>query len=143
MALADFQICVNANNFTEEIRKDFEHPGLARQQQLCDPQTLKESDSQWFRFSGGAGSTMLNKCPLSNSCGTQIPIWSDAELPSQVLSPKAIDAYGSTRSKGSPESFCKAMKVKFQVMRCSQEPGDIVYRFDGRVFCNMAFCSME
>ena len=140
----DSVICDSAFNMTEAIRKQHQKPNTSPgQAQLCDPKTLSEVDSEWFRFIGDAGSRLLNECPVANSCGTQIPIWSDADMPTAIQVPTTIEAYGSTWSPGSFENFCQAMKLKLEVMRCSYEPNDYVYKFDGRVLCAMAFCSME
>ena len=140
----DSVICNSAFNMTEAIRKQHQKPNTSPgQAQLCDPKTLSEVDSEWFRFIGEAGSRLLNECPVANSCGTQIPIWSDADMPTAIQVPTTIEAYGSTWSPGSFENFCQAMKLKLEVMRCSYEPNDYVYKFDGRVLCAMAFCSME
>ena len=140
----DSVICNSAFNMTEAIRKQHQKPNTSPgQAQLCDPKTLSEVDSEWFRFIGEAGSRLLNECPVANSCGTQIPIWSNADMPTAIQVPTTIEAYGSTWSPGSFENFCQAMKLKLEVMRCSYEPNDYVYKFDGRVLCAMAFCSME
>ena len=87
---------------------------------------------------------MLNTCPPMYSCGTIYPMWTDEEMPEDVLSAATINA--SAYAIGDPSSNCKHFTFQVEVMRCSLDTDyDLIYRYirDYRSECLGAFCGMD
>ena len=59
----------------------------------CDKELTQ--DRIWFRFSGDAGTQLLNTCPKDLSCGSHGGFWSDAQMPEKVGEIKQVPLYGS------------------------------------------------
>jgi len=97
---------------------------------------------QWFRFSGAAGSRLLNTCPPPESCGTSLPIWSDADMPDSVGVVTNVEAYAVSYS-----GDCKSITYPLSVMRCSRSVNDFIYKLVNPVTnimsCISAFCGMR
>ena len=93
----------------------------------------------WFRFSGAAGNKMLDICPPQNSCGTHVPFWSDAAMPDRVGERIEAQFYGSENGN------CKSETNNLTVIRCSDEPNDVVYfqHYPSSGNCWGAFCGMN
>ena len=133
--------CLDATDLTESWRRDhnggMNKPGGPNSllNQTCD---LRQS-LQWFRFAGEAGDRMLSSAPKSNSCGTKLPYWTDAEMPTEVGVKEEIEAFGVQGS------FSKAYMVKLEVMRCSKGEHDYIYKYIGKYYdeCAEAFCGMK
>lgn len=134
--------CLAAVSFTEKWRADKNgsdfRPGGPHSEDgyTCD---LHKS-SQWFRFSGAAGSQMLSSCPEVNSCGTNFPLWTDATMPQKVGVSKSITAY-SVQENG----YCQEWTVRTLVMRCSWDTDhDFIYRPAIKLnrSCREAYCGM-
>ena len=91
--------CLNAINLTESWRLD--HSGSDIRPinggWNCDT-SLINSGRPWFRFSGNAGSKLLNNCPAYFSCGTVCGIWSNSTMPSQVGVRVAFTAYAACKT---------------------------------------------
>ena len=132
--------CHNAKNFTEywrlEHRAQNLKPGGAHSfgDYACDYYTL-----QWFRFTGAAGQRMLDRCPPAESCGTYMPLWTDIQLPDNVGGRAEGQFYVSY------DGHCKHMTHNLSVIRCSEEPADVVYlhHYAPRGDCWAAFCGMK
>ena len=83
---------------------------------------------------------MLNKCIPWYSCGTQVPYWTDI-VPSDKV---GVIVTGTTY--GVVVSHCKYHKRPLQVMRCSDRPDDLIYRYIGvssYPTCTQGFCGMN
>ena len=97
----------------------------------------------WFRFTGAAGNRLLDHCVRSAdatglSCGTGAAIWSDAPMPTEVGVITAFDAFDSYNGN------CKYYTNKCSVMRCSDQPHDLIYRYDDSdSICYRGFCGMD
>ena len=88
---------------------------------------------------------MLNICPLYISCGTAWPLWTDEEVPEDVLLLATINVYASYYKTGDPSYKCKTVTYQAEVIRCSLDTDyDLIYRYIGNYVgtCNMAFCGM-
>ena len=132
--------CHNATNFTQHWRLEHRAQNLKPGGEhsfgdyACDYYTL-----QWFRFRGAAGQKMLDRCPPAESCGTYMPLWTDIQLPDKV----------GERAEGqfyvSYDGHCKHMTHNLSVIRCSEEPADVVYlhHYAPRGDCWAAFCGMK
>ena len=132
--------CHNATNFTQHWRLEHRAQNLKPGGEhsfgdyACDYYTL-----QWFRFIGAAGQRMLDRCPPAESCGTYMPLWTDIQLPDKV----------GERAEGqfyvSYDGHCKHMTHNLSVIRCSEEPADVVYlhHYAPRGDCWAAFCGMK
>ena len=92
----------------------------------------------WFRFSGAAGTHMLDSCPKRNSCGTFYPYWTDERMPSQIGVEATVKVYGVN------DGNCKKYSLSVEVMRCSwNTPHDLIYKHTNyQYICGSAFCGM-
>ena len=122
---ANIEECKNAINFTESWRLD--HAGrnlraggyLSRNRYACDIYT-----KEWFRFSGAAGSRMLNTCPAHKSCGTYAPYWTDEKMPVKVGESLDVKVYYTSQDK------CRAGYKALSVIRCSEKPNDLIHKYN-------------
>lgn len=130
--------CVNALNLTESWRLDHKSSNIKpiNGAYNSDARDMVESGRPWFRFTGSAGTHILDKCVPKSSCGTYAAMWSNASMPSVIGKVVSILAYGSG-SQG-----CKGRTLKVSVMRCSDDPHDIVYRYDDVSASKYGFCGM-
>ena len=84
---------------------------------------------------------MLDSCPPRKSCGTEIPYWTDATMPTTVGVEEHVRVYG-VAAKG-----CKSGEGhEIKVMRCSwNSPHDFIYKTVSTYYgtCNEAFCGMN
>ena len=131
------RMCRTAVNLTESWR--LEHKGknirpINNLTYACDLNI-----KQWFRFSEGAGSRMLNKCPPARSCGAGAPGWTDGPMPTKVGQKVDTSFYVNYGSN------CKHHATRLSVVRCSTEPNDFVYlqHQEYRGECLVAFCGMK
>mgnify|MGYP001795281781 FL=1 len=140
---ANIEECNNAINFTQSWRLD--HAGrdlraggyLSRNGYACDIYT-----KEWFRFSGAAGSRMLNTCPAHKSCGTYAPYWTDDKMPDKVGERLDVKVYYTSQDK------CRGGYKALSVIRCSEKPNDLIYKYNLRAGlkvypCAAAFCGMN
>ena len=140
---ANVEECKNAMNFTESWRLD--HAGrnlraggyLSRNGYACDIYT-----KEWFRFSGAAGSRMLNTCPAHKSCGTYAPYWTDDKMPDKVGERLDVKVHYTSQDK------CRGGYKALSVIRCSEKPNDLIYKYNLRAGSNVypcaaAFCGMN
>ena len=134
-----FDTCQNAYNYTEPWRRDHNGSGLkpggphSERGYACD---LYESP-QWFRFSGEAGTHMLDTCPKSLSCGTMSPLWTDSGMPEEVGTVVMAKVFGVV------ENNCKGFYWIMKIIRCSWDtPNDLIYFVKSYKGCNTAFCGM-
>ena len=94
----------------------------------------------WFRFVQGAGNKLLDSCVLNNSCGTYIPLWSNATMPSTVGNATSIQVYGHYTLG------CMHFRLNASVMRCSWDSSnDFIYRYDDSAGKGLlaGFCGMN
>ena len=133
--------CQQAVNYTQSWRRDHKGSGIrpggpvSRLGYACD---LHSYSSHWFRFSGGAGTHLLDSCPKSFSCGTIYPMWTDERMPTQIGVEATLYAYAATYN-------CKHFSYSIKVIRCSwNTPHDLIYKQTENytVNCNEAFCGM-
>ena len=132
--------CVNAINLTESWRLD--HSGSEIRpingKTNCDTRDMINSGRPWFRFVGQAGNKLLDKCVPMESCGTNVPMWSNATMPSTVGNITPFQVYGAWRQG------CARFTLRASVMRCSGGNHDFVYRFDDAYAqCDFGFCGMS
>ena len=131
--------CVNAINLTESWRLDHSgsHIRPINGEYNGDTRDMINSGRPWFRFSGNAGSKLLDSCPPWYSCGTEIPFWSNSTMPSAIGVVTRFTAQGSFIK-------CNQIDRQFSVMRCSSAPSDFVYRYeDISDHWNLGFCGMD
>ena len=104
----------------------------------CDTRDMINSGRPWFRFVGQAGNKLLDKCVPMGSCGTNVPMWSNATMPSTVGNITPFQVYGVWRQG------CARFTLRASVMRCSGGNHDFVYRFDDASGqCDFGFCGMS
>ena len=86
----------------------------------------------WFRFTGKAGSRLINTCPYKYSCGSSGAYWSDDRMPTKVG--ETLDFYMYERYYNSYFSECKANQQSFKskVTLCSKGE-DYVYLLEGKM----------
>ena len=95
------------------------------------------SGRPWFRFSGSAGTKMLNSCPPKLSCGTGVALLSNSTMP------LAIGVVTRFTAQGSVSNFNRHPQ-QVSVMRCSSAPSDFVYKYeDSSKDCWIGFCGMD
>jgi len=126
-------LCLNAHNFTGSWRRDYFGEALTPIGGFtnCDTNTLASLGNPWFRFTGDAGTRLLDSC---GSCGTHGAIWSDERVPTPISLVKKITVYSSW------VGGCKDTQYSMFVMRCSSN--DVIYKFNSTAPCNIGFCSM-
>ena len=136
--------CQQAVNYTQSWRRDKKgsdiRPGgpYSHIRYACDhhPQS-----TQWFRFSGAAGTHMLDSCPKWKSCGTEYPFWTDERMPRAVGVEVTVKVYGVYRDN------CRRYSEMLKVMRCSRKrPNDLIYKQTRNYrasVCSEAYCSMN
>lgn len=133
--------CRHATNLTDYWRKDNVgkniKPGGTHSSggYACD----KHMDIHWFRFTQEAGRKMRDTCPKPHSCGTFIPIWTDAPMPKVVGQKELVKAFQSY-----PFGGCKKVTNLILVMRCSTNADDFIYKNEVSYSdpCSYAFCGM-
>ena len=132
--------CQQAVNYTQSWRRNHEGSGIrpggpdSQEGYACD---FGESSSRWFRFSGAAGTHMLDSCPKRRSCGTRYSYWTDEKLPKDIGAESTINVYGVYKHN------CKWFKETVKVMRCSWDTShDLIYRqiLNKNESCTSAFC---
>ena len=94
------------------------------------------------------GTHLLNKCPKYRSCGSNVGIWTDEDMPTDIGVSTNVTAYGSASRDYS--SNCKYVTIQVEVMRCSLIDHDFIYRYiSNNAYstkypdsCVFAFCGM-
>ena len=132
--------CVNAVDLTQRWRKDHNGTNISYKENThhCDPREMVAAGRPWFRIAGQAGNRMLDRCVPVKSCGTYVPLWSNATMPATVGMIKSIDVYGHWKS------ICTFFKREVSVMRCSNAVHDLIYRYDDSSdSCDFASCGMD
>lgn len=131
--------CLTAANFSEPWRKDNSGTNYKPGGQYhCDTDPNKEAHSRrWFRFSGAAGTRLLDTCPPAYSCGSHAGIWTDHTMPSLVGVQSQINVYTSWNDN------CKDGIKSLLVMRCSTRRNDLIYKYTANLWCYNAFCGMD
>lgn len=131
--------CLTAINFTETWRLDHNGSFLTNKDREfnCDTKSLISQGRPWFRFSGGAGSRLLTKCVPAYSCGTVGGMWSDDADPTTVGVSQSINLFVSAAD------ICKYDTYKGSVLRCSDSPDDLIYKYEGRGLCVSGFCGQS
>lgn len=136
-------MCLSAIKLTEWWRKDHKgsylHPKNYWNEFNCDPREMVAAGRPWFRFSGEAGNRLMNKCVPQLSCGTNLALWSDDPMPTQVGVITQVNAYSQFRDNCRYPGYIK----RISVVRCSTSNNDYVYRYDGDDFCFTGFCGMS
>ena len=132
--------CLSALNLTESSRRDYYGSSIKPKNGdwNCGTRDMRNMGQPWFRFAGDAGTRLLNRCVPAYSCGTHVAIWSDAAMPSKIGEVTKLLAFGSRGSN------CRYELHSISVLRCSNDPNDFVYRYDGYTeVCYRGFCSMK
>jgi len=136
--------CQSAINLTESWRKDISDSDILPINRFynCDLRVMTAAGKPWFRFSGAAGNRLLDHCVATSNCGTYVPIWSDDTMPDQIGLVTSIQAY--TSFWGDCKDPDDTDDIDCQVIRCSDEPNDYVYRLaDDYNVCPYGFCGMD
>ena len=132
--------CYRAVNYTQSWRRDYKGsditPGGPHSQMgyACD---LHVTSSQWFRFSGSAGTHMLEFCPMEFSCGAYVPYWTDEKMPQIVGTEATVKVFAVY------DRNCKYWVREVKVKRCSwNTPNDLIYKQMSNFAhdCTHAFC---
>ena len=132
-----------AVNYTQSWRNDHEGSDIKPSGSLSDTGYACDfgaSSSQWFRFSGAAGTHMLDSCPKWKSCGTLTPFWTDERMPKAIGVETMVEVYGVR------EDNCRYYTKNIKVIRCTWDTSyDFIYKKtdDALTNCNQAFCSMS
>ena len=129
--------CQSAINLTESWRQ---HSAIYKVNNdwECDTKKMVENGRPWFRFTGSAGNILSDHCKNQFSCGTKSPMWSDAEMPTEVYKQATVIAHVSHAGN------CKFSTREISVIRCSTDTSyDLVYRYLGNDQCFLAFCGMN
>ena len=132
--------CVNAVDLTQSWRKDHNGTNISYKANThhCNPREMVAAGRPWFRIAGQAGNRLLDRCVPVKSCGTYVPLWSNATMPLTIGMAKSIDVYGHWKS------ICTFFKCEVSVMRCSDAAHDFIYRYDDSLdSCDFAFCGMD
>ena len=129
--------CQTAINLTEAWRRD--HTGSyikpINGNYNCDPGTMIGQGRPWFRFAGDAGNRLMDTCPPRFSCGSIVALWSDDAMPTVIGVNKTITVNGLFNGN------CKHYDPQpVRVMKCSDKPYDLVYKYAGNWWCNVGFC---
>ena len=131
--------CVTAMNLTEAWRKDYSGSSIKPidGKPNCDLRGMATT-KPWFRFTGAAGTKLLDHCVPGESCGSHIALWSDMDLPSKIGVVYHYQVYGSFAGN------CKVWEPRCSVMRCSSQANDVIYRYDHQDrSCSNGFCGMD
>lgn len=130
--------CQNAMSLNESWRLDHEGANIRPNgTSNNDLKIMLQQANPWFRFADGAGDVMLNECVPWQSCGTALPIYTPSAMPSEVGVIKSIRLYAAHTSCGN------LYADQGSVMRCSNEPNDFVYRYEGKQMgMSIGFCGM-
>lgn len=134
--------CKTAINLTESWRKDRNGTQIKpiNNGYSCDTGPMVNNGRPWFRFTGAAGTRLLDTCPMLFSCGTFAPLWSISPMPADVGVQTPITVYGSRR----PFYECNYYNLKAVVLRCSTKTNDFVYKYsDPETACAFGFCGMD
>lgn len=85
---------------------------------------------------------MLDTCPKQRSCGAYWPMWTDAVGPEEVGVAIAAAAYIPLTTNYPGTKNCKYSKREIEIMRCSSNVHDLIYRQVKRDLssCKHAFC---
>jgi len=131
--------CQQASNLDEAWRHE---SSPAEQKPIngslnCDTRDMVSQGNPWFRFSGAAGSHLLDHCIPDYRCGTHVTLWSNATMPTDIGVATTIPLYASHVSK------CDYSSYTCSVMRCSDKPHDLIYRWAGHSICYYGFCGMS
>ena len=131
------QQCKSAINLTEYWRKDhFGHQiKPISGDSNCDSRDMVDQGNPWFKFTGAAGSRLLNHCVPGYSCGSHRALWSDAPMPSQIGVVSQIPVYGSWVNN------CYEWNVSALVVKCSSRPNDFVYKYNETHAANVCYNS--
>jgi len=129
--------CRGAINLTESWRLDNKGTDLNGHSN-CDTRDMNATGRPWFRFTGQAGTKLLDSCPPMYSCGAYVGLWSDAQMPSDIGVVTAFTASGSYTGG------CNQYPRRASVMKCSNAASDFVYRYDDpdSSTCYVGFCGM-
>lgn len=92
--------CISARNLTEIWRRT-DRGGRWDRTTQCDPKEMREQGYPWFRFSGEAGTHLLDSCPEPHSCGSERGFWSNGTMPVSVGEVVRIEV-----SKATPIGGC-------------------------------------
>ncbi|KAF6029059.1 hypothetical protein EB796_012639 [Bugula neritina] len=137
--------CLTARNLSESWRKDNRGSRISPiwGKSNCDTKQMVRDGRPWFRFVGEAGNRLLDTCPPVYSCGTYGGIWTDQPMPTRVGVVTTVFVYASRDGRGKGYT-CKQSIWNISVMRCSDSPHDLIYRYDNDYKgCNFGFCSMD
>lgn len=138
----EYPECTDAVDFNQSWRLDHNgshiRPGGHKSYNgyACDFNT---EHIEWFRFTGLAGSRILDKCPPEYSCGTLIAYWTDEWMPSRLGERKLITVYGAESS-----TDCKLDTLQVVSMRCRDN--SLVFKLEDWIWketCALAFCGMK
>ena len=131
--------CENAINLTEYWRQDPRGSQIFPGGRNNDFRTMVRQGRPWFRFSEGAGDVMLDRCVAWGSCGTAVPIYTSSVMPSDVGMITTINLLGNFNGFD-----CKSYNDTASVMRCSNRPNDLIYRYEGNTtYYYVGFCGMK
>ncbi|KAF6034989.1 hypothetical protein EB796_006698 [Bugula neritina] len=128
-------------NLTGSWRRDLDGSNLlpANGFYACDRELQKAQ--HWFRFTGSAGSQMSNRCPVKYSCGSHGGFWTNAPMPTVVGEIHQVAIYGSWN--GDCSWYTWPQTNSMLVQKCSERPGDYIYKVLGTGSCYWTFCGMN
>ena len=140
--------CQSARNLTEYWRKDHNGSNIApfNGSVNCHNRDMENAGRPWFRFTGAAGSRLLDHCIYSDnsarsSCGTHLAMWSNEKMPTDIGISHSFNVYSSY------DGNCKRDILQCSVMRCSSRQHDFIYKWElnpGKSYgCSYGFCGMD
>lgn len=139
--------CLRAINLTESWRKDNKGKKIKPNdgKPHCESKFMIPLGLPWFRFSGAAGTQLLNTCPPAYSCGSNGAMWSGQRTPTVVGKVTRFTFYSSSNYYNQQPQKCYLKSYAGEVIRCSSMPGDFVYRVTEKQWggCDYAFCGMD
>lgn len=128
--------CGSAIVLTDYWRKVYN--SSERHRYECDPKRMNNQGRPWFRFSGAAGSKLMNTCPPRYSCGSNVALWSNAVMPTKAGEEIQIPIFGEYNDG------CNQYRGTVLVRKCSTKTNDFVYKYTSKnQTCFMAFCGMD
>ena len=131
--------CEKAINLTESWRQDHRGSQIFPGGKNNDFSMMVRQGRPWFRFTEGAGDVMLDRCVAWGSCGTAVPIYTSSVMPSDIGVITRIELYGNLNSVD-----CDSYNDTASVMRCSNQPNDLIYRYEGNTtYYYAGFCGMK